>query len=275
VVTAAVALALSGCSSSSSAQSSASGTATASAAASATAPASTPAACNADYCTPAAWDTARAATPLTQIAPFSEPLNVVISARSTVSLTAIQAAMTKWETVSTATTVSVTGIHIKCISSESADVTGNGYVAQQVAWRLGGCVDGNALSISGDEDHARIWHQPVPGSKNGAWLVAASYETMCVVHDGKLETAKSDLAYTVLHSGGAYHCVDGGPGSIDTKHPDGYTDGAQTFAAAVTTAARARGWQVAERTVTVPRGASAGEGGVPFNGAVDVLTVTG
>jgi hypothetical protein len=271
------ALALSGCASSSSAQSSAPGTAgtvTASAPASATAPAATPAACTADYCTPASWDTARAATPLTQIAPFAEPLNVVISARSTVSLTAIQAAMTKWETVSTASTVNVTGIHIKCISSESADVAGNGYVAQQVAWRLGGCVDGNALSISGDEDHARIWHQPVPGSKYGAWFVAASYETMCVVHDGKLETAKSHLAYTVLHSSSAYHCVDGGPGSIDTAHPDGYTDGAQTFAAAVTTAARARGWQVSERTVTVSRGASAGEGGVPFNGSVDVLTVT-
>jgi uncharacterized protein YceK len=268
------ALALSGCASLSSAQSSAPGTATATAPASATASASATAACTADYCTPASWDTARAATPLTEIAPFSEPLNVVISARSTVSLTAIQQAMTKWETVSTTTTVRVTGIHIKCISSESADVTGNGYVSQQVAWRLGGCVDGNALSISGDEDHARIWHQSVPGSKNGAWFVAASYETMCVVHDGKLETAKSHLAYTVLHSSSAYHCVDGGPGSIDTAHPDGYTDGAQTFAAAVTAAARARGWQVTERTITVSRGASAGEGGVPFNGTVDVLTVT-
>jgi hypothetical protein len=264
------AFALSGCSSSSSAPAPASAPATASAAPSATASA----ACTADYCAPASWDTARASTPLTQIAPFVEPLNVVISAKSTVSLTAIEQAMTKWETVSTATTVSVTGIRIKCISSESADVTGSGYVPQQVAWRLGGCVDGNALSISGDEDHARIWHQPVPGSKYGAWFVAASYETMCVVHNGKLETANSDLAYTVLHSGSAYHCVDGGSGSIDTKHPDGYTDGAETFAAAVTAAARARGWQVTERTVSVPRGASAGEGGVPFNGTADVLTVT-
>jgi hypothetical protein len=274
VVTAAIALALSGCGSSSSAQSSAPGTATASAPASATASAPAATACTADYCTPASWDTARASTPLTQIAPFSEPLNVVIGARSTVSLTAIQQAMAKWETVSTTSTVSVTGIRIKCISSENADVTGNGYGPQQVAWRLGGCVDGNALSISGDEDHARIWHQSVPGSKNGAWFVAASYETMCVVHDGKLETAKSHLAYTVLHSSSAYHCVDGGPGSIDTAHPDGYTDGAQTFAAAVTAAARARGWQISERTITVSRGASAGEGGVPFNGTVDVLTVT-
>ena len=272
------ALELSGCASSSSAQSSAPGTAgtvTASAPASATAPAATPAACNADYCTPASWDTARAATPLTQIAPFAEPLNVVISARSTVSLTAIQAAMTKWETVSTASTVNVTGIHIKCISSESADVAGNGYVAQQVAWRLGGCVDGNALSISGDEDHARIWHQPVPGSKYGAWFVAASYETMCLVRDGKLQTASANKIYAIAHSGSAYHCVDGGPGTFHTAHPDGYDDGASAFVADVLAAARAHGWQAAERTESVSRKASAGEGGVPFSDDVYVLTVTG
>jgi len=84
--------------------------------------------CNADYCDPLDWATAQAATPLTQIPPFVEPLNVVISARSTVPLTDIEQALGTWETVSTATAVSLAGIHLMCISSEKADVTAGGYV---------------------------------------------------------------------------------------------------------------------------------------------------
>ena len=231
--------------------------------------------CTADYCPPADWDTARASTPLAQIPPFVEPLNVVISARSTVSLADIQQALGNWHTVSTATTVSVLGIHIKCISSELANVTGSGYQSQHVAWRLGGCVDGNELSVTGNEDHVRIWNQPVAGSKYGAWFIAASYETMCVDYHGALTAASEHAAYAALHSGSAYHCVDGGPGSIHTKHPDGYNDAAADFSAAIATAARGHGWQVTTRTVSVPRGASAGEGGVPFDSTVSVLTVTG
>jgi hypothetical protein len=231
--------------------------------------------CTADYCTPADWDTARASTPLAQIPPFVEPLNVIISARSTVSLAAIQQALGNWHTVSTATTVSVLGIHIKCISSELADVTGGGYLPQHAAWRLGGCVDGNKLSLAGNEDHVRIWNQPVAGSSYGAWFIAASYETMCVDRDGALEPASDHVAYAALHAGSTYHCVDGGPGSFHTTHPDGYNDAAMDFSAAIVTAARGHGWQVTTRTVTVPRGASAGEGGVPFGSAAYVLTVTG
>jgi hypothetical protein len=230
--------------------------------------------CNADYCAPADWDTARASTPLSQIPPFVEPLNVVISARSTVSLADIQQALDQWKTVSTATTVSITGIHLKCISSEMADVTGSGYVPQHVAWRLGGCVEGNDLSLSGNEDHVRIWNQPVPGSKSGAWFIAASYETMCLVRNGVLQTASSDKAYAALHPSAAYHCVDGGPGSIRTAHPDGYNDGAAAFTAAIAAAAKSRGWQVSQRTVSVRRGASSGEGGVLFDDTVPILTVT-
>jgi hypothetical protein len=220
------------------------------------------------------WDTARASTPLTQIPPFVEPINVVIGARSSVSLANIQQALGDWTTVSTATMVNLAGIHFKCISSEMSDVAGNGYVPQQAAWRLGGCVDGNERSLSGNEDHVRIWNQPVAGSKYGAWFVAASYETMCLVRDGKLQTADANKAYAVLHPGRAYHCVDGGPGSIHTAHPDGYDDGAQGFTAAIFTTAQTRGWHVSQRTVTVKRGTSSGEGGVPFNGTVTVLTVT-
>ena len=232
------------------------------------------AACNADYCAPTSWDTARAATPLAQIPPFVEPLNVVISARSTVPLADIQQALGQWKTVSTATTVSVAGIRLKCISSEAADVKGGGYVPQHVAWRLGGCVGGNELSLSGNEDHARIWNQPVPGSRYGAWFIAASYETMCLVRNGVLRTASTDKLYAALHPGAAYHCVDGGPGSVHTAHPDGYNDAAADLTAAILAAAKSHGWQVSQRTVTVPRGASAGEGGVPFSPTAYVLTVT-
>ena len=98
---------------------------------------------------------------------------------------------------------------------------------------------------------------------------------MCLVRDGKLQTASANKVYAALHSGSAYHCVDGGPGSIDTAHPDGYDDGAQGFTAAIATAAKSRGWQVSQRAVTVKRGTSSGEGGVPFDGTVYVLTVTG
>jgi hypothetical protein len=232
------------------------------------------AACDADYCPPADWDTARASTPLSQIPPFVEPLNVVISARSTVSLAGIQQALGKWKTVSTATTVNLIGIHLKCISSETADVTGSGYLPQYVAWRLGGCLDGNELSLTGDEDHVRIWNQPVAGSKYGAWFIAASYETLCLVRNGQLQAASANKAYAALHPGSAYHCVDGGPATFHAAHPDGYDAAAQDFAAAVVAAARSRGWQVSERVVTVRRTAGAGEGGVPFDDTVRVLTVT-
>jgi hypothetical protein len=237
-------------------------------------PASASACNDGNYCAPTNWDTAVASTPLAQIAPFSEPLNVVISAKSTVTLAQLQQALGQWKTVSTATSVSITGIHIRCISSEQADVTDGGYVPQHVAWRLDGCVGGNTLSLSGNEDHVRIWNQPVPGSANGAWFIAASYETMCLVKDGQLETAKSNPAYAALHPSAAYHCVDGGPGSITTAHSDGYNDAAQAFSAAIVTAAKAKGWHVSEQTVAVSRGASSGEGGVPFSPTAYVLTLT-
>ncbi len=109
----------------------------------------------------------------------------------------------------------------------------------------------------------RIWNQPVPGSKYGAWFIAASYETMCLVRNGVLQTASTNKALRGAAPGRAYHCVDGGPGSIHTAHPDGYNDAAADFAAAVVAAARSRGWHVSQRTVTVPRGASVGRGRRP------------
>jgi hypothetical protein len=230
--------------------------------------------CTADYCAPADWDTAKAPTPLPQIPPFSEPLNVVISARSTVPLAQVQQALGDWRTVTTTTTVSVAGIRLKCISAEQASVTGSGYQVMQQAWRLGGCLHGNELSISGNEDHVRLWNQPVPGSRYGAWFAAASYETMCIVKDGKLTTASAHKAWTALHPGAAYHCVDGGPGTFLAAHPDGYDDAARDFAAAIAAAGKASGWRVSQRVDKAARGDRAGEGGVPFSDAVYVVTVT-
>jgi hypothetical protein len=80
--------------------------------------------------------------------------------------------------------------------------------------------------------------------------------------------------YAALHPGSVYHCVDGGPGSIDTAHRDGYDAAAADLTAAIVTAAKSHDWQASRRTVTVHRGASAGEGGVPFGHTVNVLTVT-
>jgi len=239
-------------------------------------PASGAGTCTPGYCTPASWDTAIATTPLAAIRPFLEPLNVIISARSTVSLTELQAALGDWKTVSASSSVSVAGIHVKCISSEEADVSGTGYTPQAIAWRLGGCLDGNVRSLSGTEDHLRLWHQAVPGSPRGAWIATASIETMCIAPHGTLEPAVDDKPYAVLHSGAAYHCVDGGPGSITSRYADGYNDGAQVFVAAVGAAARANGWTLAEQVITrqVTAPAGSGEGGVPFSGAVYVLTLT-
>ncbi|HEX4834013.1 MAG TPA: hypothetical protein VH478_23310 [Trebonia sp.] len=249
--------------------------ATASASASARAGSTPPASsCNRDYCTPADWDTARASTPLPAIPPFVEPLNVIVSARSTVSLAGIQQALGSWKTVSVASSVSVAGIKVKCISSESANVTGAGYAPQDLAWRLAGCLGGNTRSLSGTEDHVRLWHQPVPGSAQGAWFAAASIETMCVAPHGTLEPAAKDKAYAIVHSSGAYHCVNGGPGTLTGTYANGYEDGARVFAAAVAAAGRARGWTVAQRVVTRPAGSGVGEGGVRFSGNVIVLTVT-
>ncbi|MCL2583255.1 MAG: hypothetical protein FWE35_12450 [Streptosporangiales bacterium] len=230
--------------------------------------------CDADYCAPASWDTGPSPSPFPQIKSFREPVNVVLSAQSTVSLSALQKALAHWKNVSAATKVSVSGIHMMCISTEQADVTGSRYAPMQQAWRLDGCLHGNELSVSGKEGHVRMWHQPVPGSRGGAWFIAASYETMCVVRDGRLQPVKSNKLYAVLHSSESYHCVNGGPGSITSHYANGYDDGASAFVADITQAAKAQGWHVGQQTLTVQRNAHAGEGGVPFSDDVDLLTVT-
>ena len=239
-------------------------------------PAMAPGTCTVDYCVPADWDTALAPTPLPQVPPFSEPLNVIIGARSTVTLARLQQALgNSWKTVSTATEVSVAGIRVKCISLERANVAGHGYVPEQQSWRLGGCLKGNELSLSGNELHVRFWKQEVPGGTRGAWFAAASYETMCVDRAGTLRPASASKAWAILHPGAAYHCVDGGQGTFTAAHENGYDDGARDFAGAVEAAAASAGWRVTSRVITRPaEGSNLGEGKIPFSTRVYVITIT-
>jgi len=234
------------------------------------------ASCSADYCAPADWNTDKASTPLPEIKPFVEPLNVVISARSDVSLTDIFIALDDWQVVSSGKESDTRGVEVKCISPEKANVAGRGFVTQALAWRLDGCAGGNIQSLSGNENHVRIWGQPVVGSKYGAWFISASYETMCVNYKGKLKPVADEIAYSVTHPGQVYHCIDGGPGTYHAKHPNGYTDGGKDFAAEIVAAARVQGWSVSERVVTraVAAHDNVGMDGVTFNGKVYLLTVT-
>jgi hypothetical protein len=195
---------------------------------------------------------------------------VIISACSTVSLNDIQAALGDWDTVSS-TWVDLGGAHFKCISPEEADVTGNGYVTQQEAWRYKGCREGNVLSLTGLENHVRIWNQPVTGSTYGAWFITASYETACVSIKGKLYSFFDEGSHfqSDMHF---FHCVDGGHGSFDT---DGYNRGAKDFAHDVVLAAERMGWKVTEETITRSlTGGNIGEDDAAFDGTVYVLTVT-
>jgi alpha-tubulin suppressor-like RCC1 family protein len=228
--------------------------------------------CTQDYNTPADWDTALQSPPLTEIRPYVEPLNVIISACSNVSLSDIEAALGDWSTVYPKTSIDLKHFRIYCISPEKANVTGQGYVTEDEAWRLDGCVQGNADSLFGAENHVRIWNQPVPGSKYGAWLITASYETMCVGVNGNLEPFRApDGTYHLDPP--LYHCVDGGPGSYDLN---GYNRGARDFAAEIVKAAQRRGWLVTEQIISRPLtgGQGTGEDGVTFNGKVYVLRVT-
>ena len=152
-------------------------------------------------------------------------------------------------------------------------MAGHGYVTQDVAWRLSGCLKGNVLSLVGLENHVRIWNQPSKeGDSFGAWFIAASYETACVSIKGKLYTLFDEGSHITsdMHF---FHCIDGGPGSFDTN---GYDRGAKDFAHEVVLAARQWNWNVSEKKITRPitGGHDVGEDGVKFNGTVYVLTVT-
>jgi hypothetical protein len=206
-----------------------------------------------DYCIPADWD---ASTAPSAPAPGMEPLNVIISAQSTVSLAQILSGLENfsinpfkdWDVVPPGLPPA------GCISVETADVTGNGPVPQAQAWRLGGCTLGNALSGLGDENHVRLWNQPVAGSTAGAWFVTASFERLCV------------LSFL------PYHCITS----------NGYNNGAAGFVDDIVRAGPGNKWSVSVRVDQrragangngAHSGAGVGVNNVSYNGTVEVVTV--
>jgi hypothetical protein len=218
------------------------------------------------YNTPPSWTT----SPVGGLTPGVEPLNVIISGCSNVSLEDIREGLGDWGEVTPT-----------CLSSEQANVTGT-FVNQQQSWRLessgavvlGTCLDGNRLSLDGSENHVRIWNQPIAGT-HGAWFISASYETLCVdlfgtMVPGRIFTLGDLLIFKAL--GLAWHCIDGSQGSIGT---DGYNRGADDFVSAIQAAAGPQKWAVNVQTVSTPAGIGEGHKGtgVPFNGTVYVVTV--
>lgn len=227
--------------------------------------------CTDGYNAPVGWDTEETVSTDPGLANYIEPLNVVISACSNVSLEDIEEAMPgPWSTVYPKGTWDFAKhATIPCISVENADVTGGGYEPEKEAWREEGCRDGNVESLSGQENHVRIWNQPVSGSKYGAWFIAASYETACVSRDGEMKLLKENLGYAALHPSLVFHCVDGGPGS---EGGNGYDRGAADFISAIEAAGTESGWTVTPQIIAT--GQNVGEDGVAFSGKVYVLTVT-
>lgn len=236
-----------------------------------------------DYCIPQDWDVH---TPADALVAGQEPLNVVLSARSTVPVTEILGAMKAW------TQVPIGTLHTNptgCMSAEFGDVTGTGAVPQSQSWRLSigigrhvanGCLGGNVLSFVGDENHARLWSRPISGSQvGGATFIAASFETTCVVFRDTDIVPLRQVYFTVT-TPNLWHCVDGSEGSYGS---DGYNTGAEAFVLDLEEAAHAHKWTVTTRLD--PRaagaggtGANAGAGmglGVGYDGLVEVVTVTG
>jgi hypothetical protein len=78
---------------------------------------------------------------------------VIISACSTVPLSDIKVALGNWSTVLDTTSIVFHTFPIRCISAEKANIAGRGYLTQDLAWRLSGCLGGNARSVVGLENH--------------------------------------------------------------------------------------------------------------------------
>lgn len=207
-----------------------------------------------DYCIPQDWDAHTVASSPVQ---GLEPLNVIISANSTVPLAGVLDALHGWSQVDTGTPeTDPTG----CLSEETANVSGAGLVGQAQSWRLEGCyVGGGALALVGRENHIRIWNQTVPSSTAGsASFITASFEHVC----------PSPVADRFF-----WHCIN----------QDGYDDGAAAFVANIKVAGQAHGWTVTARRdwrnagpagTGVDSGAGTGLNGVAYSGYVWVVTVT-
>jgi hypothetical protein len=208
-----------------------------------------------DYCIPQDWD---AHTVSSSPVPGVEPLNVIISANSTVPLADVLGALRGWDQVATGTPETRPR---GCLSEERANVSGSGgMVPQAQSWRLAGCyTGGGALAALGLENHIRIWNQPVPGSAAGsAWFITASFEYVC-------RSPVPDRFW--------WHCIN----------HDGYNDGAAALVRGIELVGYSHNWTVTVRrdwrnAGTGGTGANSGTGtglnNVPYSGHAWVVTVT-
>jgi hypothetical protein len=234
--------------------------------------------CGPDYRAPAGWT----AHPEESKIKGDEPLNLIISACSTVSINKIMFSIV---TKLSGHTYFWRRVGPLCVSAEDADVTGRGLTRQddQVRLERDGesaivmCVQigQNSLAWFGAENHARLWRQPVPGRALPAWFMTASFETDCVIRkDGSHVAAMNvpGLLPVIPHfldpKGTRWHCVNGGPGSLGH---DGYNLGSQSLRDGICAAGKTRGWYVDYRVVKTPRGV--GQNRVPYSGIVYVVRV--
>ena len=146
-----------------------------------------------------------------------------------------------------------------CISAETAEVTGTARVDQAESWRLLGCFEGaGMLADIGQEDHARIWYQPVAGSvAGGAWFATVSIEEICSVEGRVLP----------------YHCIVS----------NGYNRGVLEFAEDLLTVALRHHWKgdvrldpraVGTNGTGANSGAGTGLNKIGYSDDAYVLTVT-
>jgi hypothetical protein len=179
--------------------------------------------------------------------PGVEPLNVIISAASTISFNAIFAGMAnvvypggqpvQWLSVQVGTGLfGLAGS--ACISGELSDVPGGGnsYVEEALSYRIDGC----AGIVSTNESHARAWLQP----STGAAFLALSNETPCLLG---LKP---------------WHCIG----------DDGYDRGRDRFVNDLRQAAENQGWSVSCENVSRPTGVGLND--VTWDGVASLCTVT-
>jgi sugar lactone lactonase YvrE len=225
--------------------------------------------CTIDYCVPPDWNAhptedLPARIREDKLLNRHEPLNVIFSAASDVKIGGILDALAgdsgePWQKVRRG------WIPPRCLSAESADVNGTGRVPQEHSWRVGGCIEGNLVSQTGDENHARLWAQSVPPSGKQAWFATVSFETACLVLKDGRHLAYGNFGTYVLWP---WHCVNGGPGSLGKA---GYDLGARVLVQDMCRAAKRRAWYASYRKDKRPAGV--GQNGVRYSGYVYVLRV--
>ncbi len=212
-----------------------------------------------DYTPPGSWN---AQSPKDSPHPGNDPLNVVISANSNVSMNDLMGAMQSNEWLGGAATnaaeslIPVVGGLIPSVAPanqpweevgngtnvlagqgvgiENANVNGS-YQPQDISARQGGlATEGNLFT---DVNHFRAWHQ-----NGGAWFIAAGEER--------------------FNLGIRYHQVTS------------YNAGRDNLVANIEAAAQAKGWKVTVTPEYNLTNTKPDSNGVSNDGKVDVLTIT-